>query len=468
MDNYQELLILKACLQNTLFSSLLHGVFSKNKIDNPYISDILDAVISYHAEYKKLPSEDLIYNLLKDKTSINDYKDIINKSKSLDIKVKDGDEKDIDYIIDVTESYLKKQSLKNAIVNSVDVIGDDDKQVKEEDYLKVKDWVEDALICSMRKDIGLDYFNDMKERLERVFNADKFRIPTYYSSFDEYLNGGIGQYSLSLIVGKIHGFKSCLMSNIASRQVIRGKNVAIFSLEMSQDAYAQRHDAIFSKIDINRMYTSSSNRKTLIKRLVELKKDKDRGYLVIKQFPTGEASTNDFMAYLNEMKMRGYEFDVIFVDYLNLMRSTKPYKTGDLYGKVKSISEELRAMSYSLNGTPVISASQLNRDGSVLDFDSVNMFHTSESIGTQATTDMSIILGTDETRLVYESELHYKITKNRFGGRVDEGDKFYFDPKTLAMYDSSEMDLWIHEAKITGESLHKKPTNNQKKKGKVS
>lgn len=464
MQSFQEKMILKACLQNKFFSSLLYNVFDERNFDDPYISKLIRISLKHHREFNNLPSLDIILEKIgKEEKELEPFKDIVDKSLMLDVSVGEDNEKDLNYVIEETDKYIKKQALKNSIIDSVNIIGDDDKDLTPDEYNKIKDKIESSLTNTIKKDIGLNYFDDMSERLKRVFNVEETKIPTYYQDFDEFINGGIGSYSLSIILAKVHGYKSTLISNIASRQVLNGKNVVIFSLEMSEDAYAQRHDAIFSSMDINRIYVSSNNRKKLLKTLIELKNDKTLGSLFIKQFPTGIATTNDFKVYLNEMKMRGFNFDIMFVDYMNLMKPTKSSKKGDMYTDVKGIAEELRALSYEYNGIPVISASQLNREGAMSDFSSVNMFYVSESLGVSATSDFMIILGLDESEVIYKSELHYKIAKNRFGGRVDETGKFYVDQKTLKIYDSSDLEEWKLDAGVTDKDLYNRREERQKK-----
>jgi hypothetical protein len=54
--------------------------------------------------------------------------------------------------------------------------------------------------------------------------------------------------------------------------------------------------------------------------------------------------------------------------------------------------------------------------------------------------------------LIYESEILYKITKSRIGGLVGTIDKFYLDKRSLKMYDASEMNDWIEDATISGDT----------------
>lgn len=77
---------------------------------------------------------------------------------------------------------------------------------------------------------------------------------------------------------------------------------------------------------------------------------------------------------------------------------------------------------------------------------------TKNSIGAMASADFALIFGSNETQAVYESELFYKIVKNRLGGRVGVIDKFYIDFRNLKMYDSMELEQWQNDARISGDT----------------
>lgn len=240
------------------------------------------------------------------------------------------------------------------------------------------------------------------------------------------------------------------LANFAARQTLHGHNVVLCSLEMSEDAFAQRFDSIFTSLDINKMYTVESVRDQLIVKLRDIKRGTENlGRLFIKQFPTGEASILDIRRYLRELTMRGFPPSICYLDYINIMKPSYNTK-GDMYTDVKRIAEEARAMSFQFE-CPIVSVSQLNREGSIINFTEVDFVYIAESMGVPATADFMAIYGVDDDKLVYSSELHYKIVKNRLGGRVGEIDKFYYDCRSLKMYDSAELDLWLRDATQTGD-----------------
>jgi len=305
------------------------------------------------------------------------------------------------------------------------------------------------LVKDIRIDLGLKYFEEMGIRLRRIFTTSESRIPTYFPVFDELINGGFPPYTFSVITAKIHGGKSNTMANFAARQVLNGKNAVVISLEMSQDAFAQRFDGIYSGLDINRIYLSRSYKRNLIDKLTPLRDSEDRGELYIKQYPTGDASVLDFRIYLRELVLRDIKIDIVYVDYINLMKTA--YKTDkNMYSTVKRVSEELRALSFEFK-CPILSVSQLNREGFFVNFNELDFNYVAESMGVPATADFMAILGVDEEQMVYESEILYKITKSRIGGRVGHTERFYLDKRSLKMYDVSELDLWIEEATDSGD-----------------
>jgi len=239
------------------------------------------------------------------------------------------------------------------------------------------------------------------------------------------------------------------MANMVSRQVLSGYNCAIASMEMSEDMFAQRFDALFSKRDINRIYITNQLKAHLLKKLKEISNMPNLGKLMIKQFPTGAATVLDIRNWLRELILRNIPVNIIYVDYINLMKPSYASK-GDLYTDVKKISEELRALSFEFN-CPVVSVTQLNREGMRIDLRDLDFTFISESIALAATADFLAIIGDDEDSRVYESEISIKISKNRLGGRVGEIIKMYYDSRTLGIYDTTELDLWLSDAQETGD-----------------
>ena len=433
-SDYIEKIILRGILSDKNFLILCSSVFRPEYFDDPNISHIFKFSKEYVNIYNDIPSSETI---LSSSTTPDDIKEIIDEALQLDFNMAEKYE----FLIDQSNDYLKEKALKLAIIESVDDVENSERRND------IQERIEEALTKDIKIDLGLKYFQDIGSRLRRIFTASDHRIPTYFTVFDEYINGGFPPYTFNVFTAKIHGGKSNTMANFASRQVLNGHNVVILTLEMSEDAFAQRFDGIYSGLDINRIYLSREYKRNLVDKLKEVKSSENRGDIFIKQYPTGDASVLDFRSYLRELSIRDINISIVYVDYINLMKST--YKHKDMYSNVKRISEELRALSFEFK-CPIVSVSQVNREGFFVNFNEIDYSHTAESMGIPATADFMCLLGTDPEQMIYESEILYRITKSRIG-RI-ESDKFYLDKRSLKMYDSCELDEWINDSSVSGDS----------------
>ena len=427
-----EKFIIKGCLCSDKYLALVSNIFKQEYFDDPVISKIFVDISAHFKEYGKIIPQSV---LCKDDDTIA----IFDEINSIDFDIA----KNYDYLYNETESYLREKAIKTAILESVDVVN------SKKEIASIRNILEDAMGKSLKIDLGLEYFRDIGDRLKRAFSSNVNRIPTYFPQLDEYINGGFPPYTLNVGIARIHGHKSSFIANIASRQVIHGHNVVIMTLEMGQDSYAQRMDAIYSGLNINRMYLDKDLKFQLVKSLASTA-TKNKGMLFIKEFGTGTATVNDFRTYLRELTMRHIKIDILFCDYLNLVKSSYAKKI-DMYSDIKNIAEDLRALSLEFD-CPVFSVTQLNRLGSDdIQLSGLDIVHISESLALAATADCLLIFGSEDDTRTYENEIHYKILKNRLGGRVGEINKFFYDANSLKMWDSSELDAWRSAAMISGD-----------------
>jgi replicative DNA helicase len=424
-QDYLEKLILKFMLQDQNYLVTIISTFKKEYFDNRDIGATVEQINEHYNKYHNIPPESNINNSLLDDINSIDF-DFV---------------KHYDYFLDETNKHLKNQAIKQAILDSVDIINSG------ENITTIRDIVESALCKDLRIDIGLNYFDTLGERLKRILSGSHVRIPTYFTQLDEYLAGGFPPYTLSTFGAAIHGGKSQLLCNMAARQVLNGHNVVLLTLEMSEDAFAQRFDALFANKDINRIYTIKEVTTHLIKKLKEIKDTQGLGTLFIKQFPAGTISVQEFRIYLRELTIRQIQPSIIMVDYLQLMKPSAKILDGTMYSRGKKIAEEMRGLSFEFK-LPVVTLSQVNtQSAKQKNMNDITLYALQESSAIPATSDCVILLGNDEDSSVYENEIYYKIVKNRLGGRVGNVDKFYHDSRSLKMYDSTELDLWIEDAK---------------------
>ena len=430
--------LLKGMIEDKDYALTVAQSFEERYFDTAVMAEIFKS-ISYHVgKHNALPNRDIVINSIS-KDLRDEVISLFELADSTDFSVAQN----YDWLLEQTNLYLKDRAIKRAVVDAVHLIDN------KEDIQQIKDIIENALCKDIRIDLGLNYFDVWEERLRRIFRSSDNRIRTFYPVLDELFNGGFPPYTLNMFIAKIHGHKTNIMTNIITRQVMNGVNVAMATLEMSEDMYAQRFDANFANMDINRIYLKGSHRKEFLKRYTEIIKTDGRANLFIKEYPTGKASVAEFRIWLRELKMRGLLPHIFYCDYISLMKPELKAK-GDMYQDGKAISEELRALGWEF-GIPIVTVAQINRAGTFLDFESLDMNSIGESFGIPATADSMIVQGADEDDMVYRNELKYKVVKNRLGGRVGHIGKWYFDNKSLRIYDETEIDLWIEAAKRSGD-----------------
>lgn len=249
------------------------------------------------------------------------------------------------------------------------------------------------------------------ENKDNYFKEDmKPKILTGLSKLDEIL-GGFDGGDLILIgarpaVGK-SAFATQLAMYFAEQLNLR---VGYFNLEMQEKQMYERFVASKSGIEITRI-------RRAIRFLDDEQErfDKANEYLmtVDKIFiSTGSKKVSEIRS-----ECRGHNFDVIIIDYLQLVKSDSYYR-GNRYAEVGQISHATKALAMDLN-IPVIALCQLNRASEGRDNKEPTMSDLRESGDFEQ--DASTILLLWNSSLENRYEKCIKVEKQRQGknGKVD-------------------------------------------------
>ena len=311
----------------------------------------------HYSAYKKLPSDEQILEQIRELKSDNellsDFKEELREINSVDEKSLENEE----FYLDKVEEFAKEESLKDAIVNSIDLL-------KQKKFGKIEEQIREALSVSRDVDLGTDYFQGVVERYDRLNNTSvnaQFRTP--FETINQELEGGLAPKELAMVVAPPGVGKSLFLANQCARSVMDGKNVLYVSLEMSEDRVAQRLDSIFTRIKQSEL---KKGVQVLEDRLNQMKlAAPNMGRLKIKEFPTKRLTVTALRAYLNQL--RNYENfapDIIIIDYLELM--TNIDSSMSEYMAQERIAQELRGIAVE-HKCLVWTATQTNRKGKEVD-----------------------------------------------------------------------------------------------------
>lgn len=209
--------------------------------------------------------------------------------------------------------------------------------------------------------------------------------------------------------------KSLVLCHFASANLLSGLNVLYITMEMAEEKISERIDANLLDISLDDLKVLPKNS---FERKIQKLKEKTKGKLIVKEYPTACAGASHFRHLINELKIKkNFTPDIIYVDYLNICCSSRLKQGANVnsYTYVKSIAEELRGLAVECD-VPIVSATQVNRSGyNDSDF---GLENTSESFGLPATVDMMFALISTE-ELESSNQIMVKQLKNRYSNPGD-------------------------------------------------
>jgi len=311
----------------------------------------------YYGSYKKLPSDEQILEQIReiktDNELMSDFKEELKEINTVDEKSLENEE----FYLDKVEEFAKEQSLKDAIINSIDLL-------KQKKFGEIEEQIREALSVNRDVDLGQDYFGGVEERYHRLgtshINA-QFRTP--FETINQELEGGLAPKELAMVVAPPGVGKSLFLANQAARSVMDGKDVLYVSLEMSEDRVAQRMDSIFTRIKQSEL---KGGVKLLSDRLNQMQSAApNMGRLKIKEYPTKRLTVTGLRAYLNQLRnYEGFNPDIIIIDYLELMTNSDVSMSE--YMAQERIAQELRGIAVE-HKCLMWTATQTNRKGKEVD-----------------------------------------------------------------------------------------------------
>jgi archaellum biogenesis ATPase FlaH len=334
----------------------------QNRFLNLFITDkdgfperIIDIIqVEYFESYQKilLNYEIEFYNKYREIARFNSLKDIVRQKEKglvkdhllgLIDKLESVEIVNIKHLKDSAYYFFKERSVKNCLFELV-------KDWKSHDYDSMKVKLENALKAGEPKETGHHYLRDIEKRLERDFRAP---IPAMYG-LDKYIGGGLAGGEMAIVLAPPGGGKSMALVKFASTALLEGKKVIYYTLELSEKVVGQRFDACLNQIKIKDVWEYPD-----IVRENAQEIDNKGGQLVIKEFATGQATTNTILSHLRTLEANeGFIPDILFIDYADIMKpltifSEKRHSLTSIYEAIRGIAVEF--------GVPIWTASQTNR-----------------------------------------------------------------------------------------------------------
>jgi len=355
---------------------VIHNLSGKF-FDNPEREIVFDAIKKYTTEYGKIPTVNEIFSVIKTKNYDFEEENILTMF-SLNLHR---------YKSDFLYEYMKTFILKGNLNRTVDGIMGELKMKKitpkniEETIDEVKNRFNEELNIDLTgRKKGFDIM-DPVAHIQMIKKNDSTGFPY----FDKVLGGGWEPGTLIVFEGPPKVGKSLVLGNIAVRGLFNKLNVGLYSVELSAAKYMKRlgSNAFNIPYTAYKGFTDEQSISMVADAIKKTAGENELGRLIVEDGPTGAMTSLDVENFfLSKEKELDMKFDLIIIDYINLLKYYKG--EANMYEKIKSISEELRKIA-KRNNWCILSATQVK--AAYFNADDLFLDSTAESSGLVATVD---------------------------------------------------------------------------------
>ncbi len=423
-QDYEKLFFLNALKNPKYFDKFYNGFFSNNELDI-----LADIAKKFYEKFKEVPSKDQI-KLLVQKSTFADKIDneLINLIFDTNLN-----EYDPEWLKSISESWIKWRNFDRQLIKTVEYI-----KLQSITPDKVDGIIDNAINMlnengkvNFDSDLGLDFFNaedHIQEKLSKIQSG---------KDFIDRRTGGYDKKTLICYCGQSGIGKSIWLCNDAANFVEKGYNVVYISAEMSAKKVAKRIGANLLNIKMDEYDLKSKDVNFMKRKLQNVSQGvMPPGRLIIKEFPTSQASILDIEAYLKDLEeTKDFKVNVLIVDYINILANYRNPNTENTYIKIKQIAEDLRGLAVKRD-LLVISATQIGKAG--WDSTDVKIEHISESAGLAHTCDLIYAIIQDEMMHV-NNEYWLKILKIRDGEGLGIKCRFEIDYNFMRLKETGDI-----------------------------
>ena len=380
--------IIASLLSDMKFIQTISDILNPSMFDSDSNKWLVKTIKDYYYEYKKQPTLEVI------KYKIDEIDNDILKVGVVD-KLrevwKNVEATDLEFVQSETLDFCKNQTLKGAILDSVELL-------ENKDYDGIKSIIDEAMKAGTTRDLGHDYIPSLDLRLEE---SARTTVTTPWDVINDVMDGGLGAGELGVIVAPAGIGKSWTLQALGADTVRIGKTIIHYTLELNENYVGLRYDSIFSGVTTANIKYYKEDVKSKISKLP--------GKLLIKYFPTKAASVQTIVAHLKQIELSGTKPDMVIVDYADILMPTgnfreKRHALGNIYEDLRGLAGELEI--------PIWTASQANR--SALEEDVIGADKVAEDYSKVMTADFVMSMSRKvEDKIANTGRFH--VIKNRFG-----------------------------------------------------
>ncbi len=328
-------------MEDRPFADQIEEVLDASFFELKYLRVFVTKLFNYRKKYNVHPTDKILAAVLR--TELESHNDVLQKQvRDYFARICISDIQDEKYIKETALDFCKKQKLKEALMQSVDLI-------ENASYDEVRTVIDQALNLGTDNNFGHDFLKDFEIRYEiKTRNP----ITTGWDKVDQIMKKGLGTGELGVVIAPTGAGKSMALAHLGANALKAGKNVIHYTLELSEAVTGQRYDSCLSSVPLSTLF---ARKEEVLESISDIP-----GGLIIKEYPTKTASCNTLRTHLEKLKKRNQRVDMIIVDYADLLRPATNFR--EKRDELGSIYEDLRAIAQEYK-CPIWTASQTNRTG---------------------------------------------------------------------------------------------------------
>jgi replicative DNA helicase len=317
------------------------------------------------------------------------------------------DVSDREYVADECATFARHQAMTKAVLDSVEMI-------EKRDFDAIGIAIAKALSTGVQMQTSAyNYAEMVKQRTQdRKDRAAGIRPPTGittgFTILDDYLyHKGWGRKELSVLMGGAKAGKSMAMISFGINAIAAGFKVLYVTLEVASQIIAERIDANIADMAMMELGVKPHE----VEEKVEAFMAKAAPF-IIHEFPTGTMRVSDLRRLIEQYKAQGLVFDLVIVDYADLMAPERV--TDNVQENSKSVYVNLRGLAMQ-EGFGVLTATQTNREGAKKAVATAT--DVAEDFNKIRIADVVISLNaTEEERKIGQSRLFFAACRNQRSG----------------------------------------------------
>ena len=380
--------IIASLLRDMKFIQTISDIMNPNMFDSDSNKWLIKIINDYYIQYKKQPTLEVLKYKIEEIDNEILRIGVVDKLREV---WKNIEATDLEFVQTQTVDFCKNQTLKNAILHSVELL-------ENKDYDGIKSIIDEAMKAGTTRDLGQDYITSLDLRLE---GSARTTTKTPWDVINEIMDGGLGTGELGVIVAPAGIGKSWTLQAIGAGALKRSKTVIHYTLELNENYVGLRYDSIFTGVTTANIKYYKEDVKSKILKLP--------GKLLIKYFPTKSASVHTIAAHLKQIELSGVKPDIVLVDYADIIMPTGHFR--EKRHAIGGIYEDLRGLAGEVE-VPIWTASQANR--SALEEDVIGADKVAEDYSKVMTADFVMSMSRKvEDKIANTGRFH--VIKNRFG-----------------------------------------------------